>query len=300
MKKNIVVVVLALLFAFFVLNCRSTQLENQNVVQFDEKLELDSKDGVFALYQNLDFAQDLESGKFIFIRLYQPYYDNFLCIENILNNCIKSVNVAEEPSSHSAIAFSLDDAFYGLTSSNSGHNLFIESCVHPGKNEYMKKCNLRKSVEITYALKVTDEEYLKVKEAVEKYYDDPSTVYDVEQNVKIAWYSVKRKMFVPQQKRGFASVPNKNPDQTFKEDRHNFVCSTFIAYVLANNVESIGEYFRENQIDSNYVVPSDLAYLPGIKKLFKTTWVDYNKGARSYTKIYSCLAPYYHEYVVSE
>lgn len=301
MKKiRLAFVVLASLFAFFSFSCRSTHFEDRNVVQLNGDPGVDSEDSVFALYQNIDFAETLEDQKYIFIRLYQPYYDNPFCIENILNNCIKSVDVAEESSSHSAIAFSLDDAFYGLTSSNSGHNLFIESCTAPGKNEYMKKCNLKKSVEITYALKVTDEEYLKVKEAVEKYYNDPATVYDVEQNVKIAWHSVRRKVFTPQNKKAFAAVPDKNPEETFKEDRHSFVCSTFIAYILANNVESVGEYFREKNIDSNYVVPSDLEYLPGIKKLFKTTWVDYNKGARSYTKVYSCLAPYYHEYIVSE
>lgn len=217
-----------------------------------------------------------------------------------MSKCIQFVDVNPDYSSHSAIGFSLDDGFYGLTSSNSGHNLYLESCTNSGDNEYMKKCNIYKSVEITYALKVTEEEYKKAKNLVESYYDDTRTCYNINQNVKIAWKAVGRKFFSPKDKQQFAAKPFATSEQTFCEDKYDFVCSSFVAYVLANSVESVHDFFVEKQIDSNYVMPSDLAYIPGVIKLFKTTWVDYNIGAKNVAQTYTCFATYYHDYVSSE
>ena len=297
---TIILTVFAVIFALFESNCRSTLVERTVDETTALELGLDKGDNVFQIYISEELKQALTQDHWIFIRLYQPYYDNPLCIENVLSKCIQFVDVNPDYSSHSAIGFSLDDGFYGLTSSNSGHNLYLESCTNSGDNEYMKKCNIYKSVEITYALKVTEEEYKKAKNLVESYYDDTRTCYNINQNVKIAWKAVDRKFFSPKDKQQFAAKPFATSEQTFCEDKYDFVCSSFIAYVLANSVESVHDFFVEKQIDSNYVMPSDLAYIPGVIKLFKTTWVDYNIGAKNVAQTYTCFATYYHDYVSSE
>lgn len=297
---TIILTVFAVVFALFESNCRSTLVERTVDETTALELGLDKGDNVFQIYVSEELKQALTQDHWIFIRLYQPYYDNPLCIENVLSKCIQFVDVNPDYSSHSAIGFSLDDGFYGLTSSNSGHNLYLESCTNSGDNEYMKKCNIYKSVEITYALKVTEEEYKKAKNLVESYYDDTRTCYNINQNVKIAWKAVGRKFFSPKDKQQFAAKPFATSEQTFCEDKYDFVCSSFIAYVLANSVESVHDFFVEKQIDSNYVMPSDLAYIPGVIKLFKTTWVDYNIGAKNVAQTYTCFATYYHDYVSSE
>ena len=297
---TIILTVFAVVFALFESNCRSTLVERTVDETTALELGLDKGDNVFQIYISEELKQTLTQDHWIFIRLYQPYYDNPLCIENVLSKCIQFVDVNPDYSSHSAIGFSLDDGFYGLTSSNSGHNLYLESCTNSGDNEYMKKCNIYKSVEITYALKVTEEEYKKAKNLVESYYDDTRTCYNINQNVKIAWKAVGRKFFSPKDKQQFAAKPFATSEQTFCEDKYDFVCSSFIAYVLANSVESVHDFFVEKQIDSNYVMPSDLAYIPGVIKLFKTTWVDYNIGAKNVAQTYTCFATYYHDYVSSE
>ncbi len=297
---TIILTVFAVIFALFESNCRSTLVERTVDETTALELGLDKGDNVFQIYISEELKQALTQDHWIFIRLYQPYYDNPLCIENVLSKCIQFVDVNPDYSSHSAIGFSLDDGFYGLTSSNSGHNLYLESCTNSGDNEYMKKCNIYKSVEITYALKVTEEEYKKAKNLVESYYDDTRTCYNINQNVKIAWKAVGRKFFSPKDKQQFAAKPFATSEQTFCEDKYDFVCSSFIAYVLANSVESVHDFFVEKQIDSNYVMPSDLAYIPGVIKLFKTTWVDYNIGAKNVAQTYTCFATYYHDYVSSE
>lgn len=297
---TIILTVFAVVFALFESNCRSTLVERTVDETTALELGLDKGDNVFQIYVSEELKQALTQDHWIFIRLYQPYYDNPLCIENVLSKCIQFVDVNPDYSSHSAIGFSLDDGFYGLTSSNSGHNLYLESCTNSGDNEYMKKCNIYKSVEITYALKVTEEEYKKAKNLVESYYDDTRTCYNINQNVKIAWKAVGRKFFSPKDKQQFGAKPFATSEQTFCEDKYDFVCSSFIAYVLANSVESVHDFFVEKQIDSNYVMPSDLAYIPGVIKLFKTTWVDYNIGAKNVAQTYTCFATYYHDYVSSE
>lgn len=297
---TIILTVFAVIFALFESNCRSTLVERTVDETTALELGLDKGDNVFQIYISEELKQALTQDHWIFIRLYQPYYDNPLCIENVLSKCIQFVDVNPDYSSHSAIGFSLDDGFYGLTSSNSGHNLYLESCTNSGDNEYMKKCNIYKSVEITYALKVTEEEYKKAKNLVESYYDDTRTCYNINQNVKIAWKAVGRKFFSPKDKQQFGAKPFATSEQTFCEDKYDFVCSSFIAYVLANSVESVHDFFVEKQIDSNYVMPSDLAYIPGVIKLFKTTWVDYNIGAKNVAQTYTCFATYYHDYVSSE
>ena len=297
---TIILTVFAVVFALFESNCRSTLVERTVDETTALELGLDKGDNVFQIYVSEELKQALTQDHWIFIRLYQPYYDNPLCIENVLSKCIQFVDVNPDYSSHSAIGFSLDDGFYGLTSSNSGHNLYLESCTNSGDNEYMKKCNIYKSVEITYALKVTEEEYKKAKNLVESYYDDTRTCYNINQNVKIAWKAVGRKFFSPKDQQQFAAKPFATSEQTFCEDKYDFVCSSFIAYVLANSVESVHDFFVEKQIDSNYVMPSDLAYIPGVIKLFKTTWVDYNIGAKNVAQTYQCFATYYHDCVSSE
>lgn len=297
---TIILTVFAVIFALFESNCRSTLVERTVDETTALELGLDKGDNVFQIYISEELKQALTQDHWIFIRLYQPYYDNPLCIENVLSKCIQFVDVNPDYSSHSAIGFSLDDGFYGLTSSNSGHNLYLESCTNSGDNEYMKKCNIYKSVEITYALKVTEEEFKKAKNLVENYYDDTRTCYNINQNVKIAWKAVGRKFFSPKDKQQFGAKPFATSEQTFCEDKYDFVCSSFIAYVLANSVESVHDFFVEKQIDSNYVMPSDLAYIPGVIKLFKTTWVDYNIGAKNVAQTYTCFATYYHDYVSSE
>lgn len=297
---TIILTVFAVVFALFESNCRSTLVERTVDETTALELGLDKGDNVFQIYVSEELKQALTQDHWIFIRLYQPYYDNPLCIENVLSKCIQFVDVNPDYSSHSAIGFSLDDGFYGLTSSNSGHNLYLESCTNSGDNEYMKKCNIYKSVEITYALKVTEEEYKKAKNLVESYYDDTRTCYNINQNVKIAWKAVGRKFFSSKDKQQFAAKPFATSEQTFCEDKYDFVCSSFVAYVLANSVESVHDFFVEKQIDSNYVMPSDLAYIPGVIKLFKTTWVDYNIGAKNVAQTYTCFATYYHDYVSSE
>lgn len=294
-----IIVLIMTVFALLMFSCQSTKLEEQNLLEQPASLKIDKEDNCFALYQYDENSYYDFSDKYIFFRLYQPYYDNPFCVENILNNCIKVIDVYPDAMTHSAIGFNLNDCFYGLTLAGE-RDLKLESCTETLSNPYMKKCNRYKSVQVTYAIKVSDEEYEAAKKLVAEYFENPKTKYSVGHNFLMAGYGVKRKLFMSESERLLAGRSHKRPDDTFADGRYDFVCSTFIAYVLANSVQSIRDFFIEKGIDSNYVFPSDLAYLPGVIKLFRSTWVDYNIAAKAYTEIYYTFSPYYSDYLVSE
>lgn len=293
MKKSAAIVFTALSILFF--SCRSTLLEDKTEVP----VSLSEKSDSITFFDHEDLKEYNSEDRYIFIRLYQPYYDNPLCIENVLSNCIKSVDVYKENASHSAIGFSLNDSFYGLTTAGK-KDLKIEHCTYTVSNPYMKKCNPDRSYQTTFALKVTEKEYDAIKKMVEDYYNNPKTKYNAAQNFAIGGYSFGRKFFHSEKEKRFAGFPHRHPEKTFVENKYDFVCSSFISYVLVNCVEDIRDFFIEKKIDINYVLPSDLADLPGAKKLFKSRWTDYSLGAKIYSSNYSALIFAKTEYLVSE
>lgn len=287
--KFLFTILLVFTLVFFI-NCKSIPAPEATKIECSLDLPINEDDKCFELYEN-DFQVSTDEEKFIFIRLYQPYYDNPFCVENILKQAIKSVNVYEIADSHSAIGFDLNDKFYGLTIAGK-QDLKEESCVDISTNPYMKKCNPNKSIQVTYALKVSKEEYENSKKMVLDYFNDPKTVYSIPQNFSYAAYGINRKYFSKMDNKKFAAKPNKKPEKTFKQDQHQFVCSSFIAYVLANNVQSVKDFFIENKINSNYVFPTDLVYIPGVKKLFQSNWIDFSLAAKEYCNFYPIFSDY--------
>lgn len=293
LKKAVLLSGIAL-FILVVCCCRSTQLEEKIKYQELRGINVNVDDPEFNLFKNDILFSETENSKFIFFRLYNPYYDNCLCIENILKNCIAVVDVYPSKSSHASIGFDLNDNFYGLTTAGK-KDLKIESCTDIFSNDFMKKCNPKKSIQTTYALKVSDEEYYNAKKLVEEYYDDPKTYYNTLQNFAMAVDGVKRKLFLKGSKRELGGVEYKNFEKSFEKGKHDFICSSFVAYVLVNSVDSVRDYFYEKKIDLNYVMPSDIANIPGVVKLFKSEWCDYRLAAKYYSSVYSCLNPYFRE-----
>lgn len=285
------------LVAFFV-SCASIRVESPELVDVDTVIT-HSDDKVFAIYQYDNEEETQKEDKYIFIRLYNPVYNNPFCPESFLGGCIKSVDVYSEKATHSAIAFDLTDSFYGLTAVGK-EDLKLESCTNILSNQYMKKCNVYKSIQTTYAIKVSKQEFEKVKKMVEDYFYSGKVKYNVFQNFCIGGYGIKRRLFYSKKAKKFAARPHKFPENTFKPGKTQFVCSTFIAYVLANSVENIKQFFIENKIDSDYVLPTDLMFLPGAIKLFTSTWVDYNIAAKTYTSCNLSFAPFYPEHLVYE
>ena len=222
-----------------------------------------------------------EDNHYIFIRLYYPNYTNPFCIENTLKKLINMIDVNSTSFSHSAIGFDLNDNFFGLTTAKP-RDLKIEQCTNIQSNLYMYKCNPKTSIQTTYAIKVSKEEYEKAKELVEFLYSE-GTEYKVGLNFPIAMFEVKRKFFTSKKNKKLEKLGKNRKDTNFDYSTE-FVCSSFVAYVLMNSVDSIKDFFNTNKLNYNYIMPSDLIFFPGVQKLFSSSWQSYTNAALAYVK----------------
>lgn len=290
--------VLLLLAALFLQGCKTTRSLAR------ESLEPNApEDSHFILAHDISFPEIEGSYKYIFFRLYNPAYKNPLYIANLLKGGLSVTKTEDVPDlSHASINFSLDDNYYGLTLGGE-YQLAEEECALPQNNKYMKNCDPEKSEQITYALKVTEEEFEKTKAFVEHYANNPDIKYASGLNIKIALFSIKRKFFTTKKHQQFGSViyPEKaqNKKVDIEEDNDlptNFVCSTFLGYVLYNNVESVSDFFDENNIKYEYMNVTDIALIPGIIPLFYSNWSNYQEAAQEFVNEY----PEFSEYLTQE
>lgn len=329
--RNIKKTFLLLLIIPFFIGCTSTKVENdskdvkkssiviEDELYFDDLVFTDSEptfsqlslkaaeitaDGNTAdnnsieLQQKSDVSENQESYKYIFIRIYDPAYSNPFYIANLLKGGIKITLVNPQDNySHSAINFYLTDDFYGLTSGGK-YQLAKESCVRPEENKYMKHGNPEKSTQVTYALKVTEEEYEYIHEFVKLYYESPKVRYNVFLNFQIGFFTINRKFFTSKDKKQFGTVKypkttgSKKKQSNYLYVENNFICSTFIAYTLENCIPKIAEWFKEKEINYRFVNVPDLIYIPGMTRLFSSTWSEYEAAAEQFVSEYPEFKPY--------
>ncbi|MBR1638533.1 MAG: hypothetical protein IJ688_04015 [Treponema sp.] len=240
--------------------------------------------------------ESIENPKYVFIRLYNPEYEHNLPAK-LLQKGQDITNVSEIKASHAAIGFDLKDSFYGLTLGGK-YDLKIEQCTDINSCEYMQTCNPLASFQYTFALPVTAEEYDDVKKMVENYYNSHEVKYAVFHNFPVAVYCLQRKLPLP----GFPTVVDY---ENFKDNlekkllnkkttrlKEKFICSTFCTYVLMHCVPRISKYFNDRAINYDFITPSDLPELPGIKLIFSSNWSDFKKAAAEYAADHPEFKPY--------
>lgn len=285
---------LFLFFFFIVQGCKSTKVLDAYPVGPDTQ---------YNIAPDLSFEEeDSEPGKYLFIRLYNPVYSNPFYIANILKNGLSLTKNGDGPDlSHASINFNLNDQFFGLTFGGK-HQLAEEACQDPMDNKYMRNCDPSKSEQITYALKVTEEEYNETKKFVEIYADSTDLKYASLLNVKIGLFCIKRRYFAKKDQREFGTVKYPKKAKNKKVDVENdkletrFVCSTFLGFVLYNNVESVANFFDEHDIKYDYLDVCDLTEIPGMTRLFSSTWDNYVDAAKAFVEEYPEFKEYFNDY----
>lgn len=279
MFKKLYFVILIIFFSISSFSCKSLRISKE---------EKSFTSIPYLIEENVKF-NDLEDPskpyKYIFLRLYNPVYSNPLYIANILKGGIRLTDVSDFELSHVSINLELNDGFYGLTLA--GNSQFVkEYCSDVNSNRYMSKCNPANSEQITFALKVTEEEYENVREFIQFYTKYPKLSYFALENFKIAVYSLKRKFFTKKEKQafGYNDYPKvkKNKDDSVESD---FVCSTFITYILINTIPRINEWFNEHKINYKYINVTDIPSIPGVTPLFYSTWDNYEFAAKLFTEV---------------
>jgi len=243
--------------------------------------EIQKNEEVKLLYHKELSKPKKNNDYYIFIRLYYPKYNNPFCIENILKKCINIVDTNQKSYSHSAIGFDLNDNFVGLTTAKP-RDLKIEQCTNIYSNLYMNKCNPKTSIQTTYAIKVSKDEYEKARSLVDFfYYED--TEYSVGLNFPLAFFELKRKFFTSRENKKLHRIGKEKYKNSYKKPSTDFVCSSFVTYILVNSVDAIKTFFDTNNLDYNYIIPSDISSFPGVQKLFTSSWQSYTNAALAYT-----------------
>ena len=69
----------------------------------------------------------------------------------------------------------------------------------------------------------------------------------------------------------------KNSPPMNDHDEKEFHCASFVVYILINSVEDVRDFFETRGLNYTQMTPSDLTQIPGVQKLFSSTWIDYNK-----------------------
>lgn len=284
------------LFAVILLlvGCKTTKSLGSNFVETEDH---------YIFGSDISFSDKLgDDYKYIFFRLYNPEYSNPLYIANLLKGGLAITNTDDVPElSHSAISFSLDDNFYGLTFGGK-HQLAPEICEKPKENKYMRNCDPTKSEQITYALKVTPEEYENTKVFIERYAESTKLKYASLINVKLGLFFIKQKFFVSKKYQAFGSrkypksAKNRKVDLDKDKPEYRFVCSSFLGYALYNNVESVAAFFDEHNIKYEYLNVTDLAMIPGMVPLFYSNWDDYTETAKAFVEEYPEFKEYLNDY----
>lgn len=265
-----------ILFILLFVSCTSVPLEE---LHYPEGME-------FEVPFNPEKNIVLDNGDtFIFFRLYNPKYDKALCLESIFKAMINLVEVNGIVASHCSIGFSLEDAFLSVTSSEeegTEKNFCVESCTNIDSNVYMSKCDPAESLQTTYSLKVTQNEFDKAIDLTYTLLNDPRTEYSIGLNYKIAPWELKRKFFTSKEKRNIKTMKVVERPLINEKDERDFNCSSIIAYILINSVEKVRSFFEERGLDYNKITPSDIAEIPGVQKLFTSTWDNYDIEAKKY------------------
>ena len=216
---------------------------------------------------------------YIFLRLYNPHY-TVLSSGAILQAGLNSVDTNSFKGTHIAIGLDLTDNFYGLTL-YAEPNFKAEKCSDVTTNEYMMTCDPATSLQTTFALKVTREEFNSISFMVKNYLKKENLFYDVSRNFPIAADTIHRKVsFTHKTQRTYKrAMKEKQLKKAFNiKDEGNsrkFVCSTLIGHILDSCVPEIHQYFIQNNLDFNFMTPSDITQIPGCQPLFTSTWSEY-------------------------
>ena len=265
-----------------VYNIPSTLNEEGYVLSYPEFYNEDTE----RIFSNQD--------SYIFLRLYNPKY-TVISSGAVLQAGLNTVDRNPFKGTHIAIGFDLTDNFYGLTL-YADPNFKIEKCSDISTNEYMMTCDPKTSLQTTFAVKVTSEERQAIKMMVKEYLQQANLLYDVSRNFPIAADTIHRKVSITHktQRTYKRALREQKMRDTFRVQSNpsKFVCSTVVGHILDTSVPKIHEYFIQNNLDFNFMTPSDMTQIPDSQPLFTSTWNEYIPTSLRFGKEHPEMARY--------
>lgn len=228
------------------------------------------------LHETSTEAKKFDTQKeYVFIRNISGVYKNIFQPANFLNKGIKLVDgkVSKKDKhffNHSTMSVSLKDGFIGLTFDGTKYSAKYEYVTDIDKNRYTSTCNPNKSKYTVYGIEVSKKERKDIEGMLTNAVHNANINYDIFTNFLIGLRLIVSK-FVPDKKEE-KSIESKKFSET------NFVCSTFIAYILSKCCPTIADAYKNKRFNYNRLSPNQLINeTPHKHKLFEGVWSDYNK-----------------------
>lgn len=227
--------------------------------------------------------------KFIFLRLYDVYYNRSHFYGDILNSMMGIVGKAPNGIAydHVSISVDLNDNFVGMNPS-SGNDAHYEEIAVMGDNKYMNTNNKYKSMCTVLAIPCTQLEYENCKKLLE-YSVSPEqnfifNIFEIAAMPVIHTANMEKLKkhdlgkideFAVNTYDGVEKItPIEDPAAIFTSK--SYVCSTFVCFVLYHSLQSVRNFCQVTGVGPRGITPSDLYSLPGSKLLFNCTYSDYN------------------------
>lgn len=232
--------------------------------------------------------------KRIFIRLYNPVYKSsvtpaaFLkkAIEFVDEEAIDSVNYF-----HSSISTKLKDDFVGCTSGGQ-FAAKLESVLKPGSNFYMRGCDPAKSMYAVFEIPVSVGEQTKIRNILKASLKTKLN-YDVLSLGLMGMHMLFNK-FESEESYPTISVESALKYTEELQKHNNFVCSTFIAFIIITCIKRLTSEKKVSTADYRFFTPNALTRLvPGCRKIFSGVWSTYADDVAQFVK----QNPKYREYM---
>lgn len=223
---------------------------------------------------------DKKDVEYVFIRNIKGVYKNPLSPTAFLDKGIKLVDskVSKKDRSffnHSTMSTSLKDGFVGLTLDGKEYTAKREFITQPEKVRYTSTCKPDKSKYTVYAIEVTKEERKNIEGMLNNAVSNARIKYDVITNLLIGIKLIKNDIF----------GNKKQSTEAKRFDENKFVCSTFVAYILAKCCPSIAAAYKNKTFDYDRLSPNQLINeTPGKHKIFEGIWSEYNQELAKFLK----------------
>ena len=244
----------------------------------------------------LKFEGEYKDEKYIFLRLYNVYYDDDYQIANLLKAAIAVLGPAPDGLyyTHVAISHKLNDDFIGMTTGGA-NNAKHESVMHPEKNRYLASNDKYRSQCTVIAIPCSEIDYENCKKLIE-YSSLPDSrfyfgVTDIIGLVGVKAVNKHKTKKVPADSvQHKDSEPILNAEEAFSS--HIYCCSAFCAYILMTGIQRYKDYAEATHFSPRGVTPADLYSIQGAQRLFNCHYLDYEQTLSDFIEAYPEFAEY--------
>ena len=224
---------------------------------------------------------------YIFFRLYNSFYKPVQLVVRAplkiaINTLIKAGKETGIHYTHAAINYTLNDNFIGL--SNDGEYKVKHEEIDnpkPENSTFIKNVFPSQSIYTVIAIPVTAEEYNKIKLNLTIAINDKNIKYNTLYLFSILKaHLTNNKVISSEDTNIWKNLTTEN--KSIFSNEHEFVCSTFVAYILLKCSKRFETFFKKRDILTKYFTPSDLTRLPTAKLLYTGKWSNYKDDTRKY------------------